>query len=53
MKTVSLNAEQVETNWWVVDLENKVLGRAATQIATILRGKISPVSAPTSTAEIT
>ena len=46
MKTVSLNAEQVETNWWVVDLENKVLGRAATQIATVLRGKNKPSFSP-------
>jgi len=46
MKTVSLNAEQVETNWWIVDLENKVLGRAATQIATVLRGKTKPSFSP-------
>ena len=42
MKTISLSAEQIEKNWWVIDLDNKVLGRAATKISTLLRGKNKP-----------
>lgn len=38
-KTVSANAATVEHKWLVVDMENKVLGRAASKIAAILRGK--------------
>ena len=33
-------------NWLVIDLKDKVLGRAATQIANILRGKHKPVYTP-------
>jgi large subunit ribosomal protein L13 len=29
-------------NWWLIDAENKVLGRLATQIATLLIGKSKP-----------
>ena len=39
MKTESIREQDVERDWYVVDLDNKVLGRAATRIATILRGK--------------
>jgi large subunit ribosomal protein L13 len=39
MKTFSAKAGEVERGWYLVDLENKVLGRAASEIAKILRGK--------------
>ena len=32
--------------WWVLDLENVVLGRAATKIASVLRGKHKPSFTP-------
>ncbi len=32
--------------WWVVDLEGQVLGRAATKIASVLRGKNKPTFTP-------
>jgi len=38
-KTVSANAQTVDKKWLVVDVEGKVLGRAASQIAALLRGK--------------
>jgi large subunit ribosomal protein L13 len=38
--------ETVERNWFVVDAEDKVLGRLATEIATILRGKHKPTYTP-------
>ena len=43
MKTESIREQDVERNWYVVDLDDKVLGRAATRIATILRGKHKPI----------
>jgi large subunit ribosomal protein L13 len=38
-KTKFANAQTYEREWFVVDAKNKTLGRLATQIATILRGK--------------
>ena len=46
MKTASIREQDVERNWYVVDLDNKVLGRAATRIATVLRGKHKPFFTP-------
>ena len=46
MKTESIREQDVERNWYVVDLDDKVLGRAATRIATILRGKHKPFFTP-------
>ena len=42
MKTVIPKKDQIEKKWWIVDAEGKVLGRLATKIATILRGKHKP-----------
>ena len=42
MKTVSTRPQDVERAWYVVDAENKTLGRLATEIATRLRGKHKP-----------
>lgn len=38
-KTTLAKEGEVKQNWVIVDLNGKVLGRVATQIATILRGK--------------
>ena len=46
MKTYSAKASDVEQAWWVVNAEGKTLGRMATQIATILRGKHKPIYTP-------
>jgi large subunit ribosomal protein L13 len=45
MKTFTPNAADVTRNWWVVDAEGKVLGRLASEIAQILRGKHKPMYA--------
>jgi len=45
-KTYSAKKGEVERVWHVVDVEGKTLGRAATQIATLLRGKHKPVFTP-------
>ena len=42
MKTFVPKKEQIEKKWWLVDAENKVLGRLATEVATLLRGKRKP-----------
>jgi large subunit ribosomal protein L13 len=44
--TVSAKESEVEKNWWVVDAEGQTLGRLASQIATILRGKHKPLFTP-------
>ncbi len=39
MKTFSAKAESVRRDWYVVDAEDKILGRLASEIALRLRGK--------------
>ena len=46
MKTFVAKPAEVERKWYVVDAENKVLGRIATEIASILRGKKKPIFQP-------
>lgn len=45
-KTFVTKPAEVERDWWVVDAKGQTLGRLATQIATILRGKHKPTFAP-------
>ena len=45
-KTTLAKNGEVTRNWVLVDLEGKVLGRAATQIANILRGKAKVIYTP-------
>lgn len=45
-KTPVPNQETIEKKWYVVDAENQRLGRLATQIAMILRGKNKPYFTP-------
>lgn len=46
MKTYATKPEDIERRWWVVDAEGKILGRLASEVATILRGKHKPYFAP-------
>jgi len=46
MTTVSVRAQDVERSWWVIDAEDQVLGRLATEIARRLRGKHKPEYTP-------
>jgi len=46
MKTFSAKTETVKRDWFVVDAENKVLGRLASEIARRLRGKHKPEFTP-------
>jgi len=45
-KTISANAATVNKQWYVIDAEGEVLGRLASQIAKILRGKNKPDFTP-------
>ena len=46
MKTFMAKAQEVEKKWYVVDVKGKVLGRAASEVAKILRGKHKPIYTP-------
>jgi large subunit ribosomal protein L13 len=46
MSTLPAKKADLQKNWFVVDLENQVLGRAATEIARILRGKHKAIYTP-------
>ena len=46
MKTYMAKAETVERKWYVIDAEGVVLGRLATKVASILRGKHKPTYTP-------
>ena len=39
MKTISMKLSEIEKNWWIADAKNQTLGRLASKIAQILRGK--------------
>ena len=44
--TFMANAQNVERKWYVVDADGMVLGRLASQVANILRGKTKPIYTP-------
>ena len=46
VKTYQATAQDRERDWWVVDADGKTLGRLATQIAEVLRGKRKPTYTP-------
>jgi len=46
VRTYSTKPEDIKREWWIVDAEGKTLGRLASEIARILRGKHKPYYAP-------
>lgn len=46
MKTFVAKEQEIDKKWYLVDAEDKVLGRLATQIAMRLRGKHKPIFTP-------
>lgn len=46
MKTFVPKKDEIEKKWWLVNAEGKILGRLATEVATLLRGKQNPKFAP-------
>ncbi|WP_276908092.1 50S ribosomal protein L13 [Peptoniphilus duerdenii] len=45
-KSFMAKANEIERKWYVIDATDKVLGRLATEVATILRGKHKPTYTP-------
>jgi len=46
MRTFVLRKEDVKRNWWLINCDGKILGRLASEIALILRGKHKPDFTP-------
>src|SRR5437667_7819996 len=46
MKTYTPRPRDIERRWFVIDASGAVLGRLASQVAAILRGKHKPIFAP-------
>ncbi|MBU1186428.1 MAG: 50S ribosomal protein L13 [Acidobacteria bacterium] len=46
MKTYVPKKEDMEKKWWVVNADGKILGRLATEVSVLLRGKNKPEFAP-------
>ena len=46
MKSFIAKPHEVERKWYVIDAEGKTLGRLATEVASILRGKKKPIYTP-------
>jgi large subunit ribosomal protein L13 len=46
MKTHAVKASEIQRVWFVVDADGQVLGRLASEIARILRGKHKPIFSP-------
>ena len=46
MNTYMANPDKIERKWYVVDAEGKTLGRLASEVAKVLRGKNKPVFTP-------
>ncbi len=46
MKTFTAKPYEVARQWYVVDAQGQTLGRLATRVATVLRGKHKPVYTP-------
>ncbi len=42
MRTYIPKKDEIEKKWWLVDAEGKILGRLATEVASLLRGKKKP-----------
>ncbi len=47
MKSYTARAKDITRNWLLIDAEGKSLGRVATEVATLLRGKHKPIFTPT------
>jgi len=45
-KTVSAKKESVEKDWYLVDADSRILGRVASEVAKIIRGKHKPSFTP-------
>ena len=52
MKTYSATPKDIDRRWYIVDAEGMVLGRLASEVAKIIRGKHKPMYTPHMDTEI-
>tara|TARA_B100001142_G_scaffold292887_1_gene312056 strand:- start:950 stop:1378 length:429 start_codon:yes stop_codon:yes gene_type:complete len=46
MQTSSIKKDDIQRDWYIVDADNKTLGRLASEIAQVIRGKKKPFYTP-------
>jgi large subunit ribosomal protein L13 len=46
MKTYTPKLPEIQRQWWVIDAQDQVLGRLASEVAQLLRGKHKPMFSP-------
>ena len=46
METTSIRVNEITHNWYIVDADGQILGRLASEVAQIIRGKKKPFSTP-------
>jgi len=46
MKTIFVKPKDVDRKWWLVNAEGQTLGRLASRISIVLRGKNKPIFSP-------
>jgi large subunit ribosomal protein L13 len=46
VRTISAREQDIQRDWYVIDAQGQTLGRLATRVATILRGKHKPIFTP-------
>ena len=46
MKSYMAKPNEIDRKWYLIDAEGKVLGRLASEVASILRGKNKPIYTP-------
>jgi large subunit ribosomal protein L13 len=46
MGTYSTKVSDIERKWWVIDASGKTLGRLASEVASLLKGKHKPIYSP-------
>lgn len=46
MNTYSAKPHEIEAKWWIIDAQDVVLGRMASHVANVLRGKHKPMFTP-------
>ena len=46
MGTYSTKASDIERKWWVIDASGRTLGRLASEVASLLKGKHKPIYSP-------
>lgn len=46
MRTISAKEQDIQRDWYVIDAQGQTLGRLASRVATLLRGKHKPIYTP-------